>query len=54
MKVITGLDPMSQEHMAERRTAVVDFISAALFRHEAVSAPGEVMDSGSREEGERT
>lgn len=31
MKVMTGLDPMSPEHIAERRAAVVDFISAALF-----------------------
>ena len=31
MKAMTGLDPMSPEHIAERRAAVVDFISAALF-----------------------
>ncbi len=52
MKAITGLDPMSREHMAERRTAVVDFISAALFRHEPVSAD-EATDNGTRETGER-
>jgi hypothetical protein len=31
MKVMTGADPMSPEHVAERRAAVVDFVSAALF-----------------------
>jgi len=31
MKVVTGFDPISAERIAERRAAVVDFISAALF-----------------------
>ena len=31
MKLMTGNDPMSPERLAERRAAVVDFISAALF-----------------------
>src|SRR6266567_9541202 len=31
MKLMTGADPMSPERLAERRVAVVDFISAALF-----------------------
>lgn len=31
MKVVTGFDPMSPEQVAERREAVEDFISAALF-----------------------
>ena len=31
MKVMSGFDPMSPEHVAQRRTAVIDFISAALF-----------------------
>jgi TetR/AcrR family transcriptional regulator len=31
MKVMVGRDPMSQESLAERRAAVIDFISAALF-----------------------
>jgi TetR/AcrR family transcriptional regulator len=53
MKAMTGLDPMSSEHMVERRAAVVDFISAALFRHEAVPANGEHIDGGTREKGER-
>jgi len=37
MKLMTGADPMSPERLAERRAAVVDFISAALF----VPAKGE-------------
>jgi len=32
MKVMTGLDPMSPQRIAERRAAVLDFISAALFK----------------------
>ncbi|HKW18294.1 MAG TPA: TetR/AcrR family transcriptional regulator [Terriglobales bacterium] len=31
MRVMTGADPMSPELLAERRQAVIDFISAALF-----------------------
>lgn len=31
MSVLTGFDPMSPERVAERRAAVIDFISAALF-----------------------
>ena len=31
MKVMTGFDPMSPVRVAERRVAVIDFISAALF-----------------------
>src|SRR5947207_7470136 len=31
MKLMTGADPMSPERLAERRAAIVDFISAALF-----------------------
>jgi TetR/AcrR family transcriptional regulator len=31
MKVMTGFEPMSPARIAERRTAVIDFISAALF-----------------------
>src|SRR5258707_256628 len=37
MKLMTGADPMSPERLAERRAAVVDFISAALL----VRAKGE-------------
>ena len=32
MKLITGEDPMSPDRIAERRAAVLDFISAALFQ----------------------
>ncbi len=31
MKHVTGLDPLSPQRIAERRAAVLDFISAALF-----------------------
>lgn len=31
MKVMTGSDPMSPKYLGERRAAVLDFISAALF-----------------------
>ena len=31
MKIMTGSDPLSPEKLAERREAVLDFISAALF-----------------------
>ena len=31
MKVVTGFDPMAPERLAERRAAILDFISAALF-----------------------
>jgi len=33
MKLMTGADPMSSERLAERRTAIIDFISAALLIH---------------------
>ena len=32
MKAVSGVDPLSPEKLAERRAAVLDFISAALFR----------------------
>jgi TetR/AcrR family transcriptional regulator len=31
-KAVSGVDPLSPERLAERRAAVLDFISAALFR----------------------
>jgi len=31
LKLMTGTDPMSPERLAERRAAVLDFVSAALF-----------------------
>ena len=41
MKVMTGSDPMSPERLAERRAAVVDFISAALLVPEKAQVKGE-------------
>ena len=41
MRVMTGADPMSPERVAQRRAAVLDFISAALFRHADQRPPGE-------------
>jgi TetR/AcrR family transcriptional regulator len=38
LKVVTGFDPMSPERLAERRSAVVDFVSAALFVPQAQPA----------------
>jgi TetR/AcrR family transcriptional regulator len=38
MKMMIGRDPMSQASLAERRKAVVDFISAALFTRTKESA----------------
>src|ERR1051326_3783045 len=32
LQAVTGFDPLTPQHMAERRAAVLDFISAALFR----------------------
>jgi hypothetical protein len=32
-KAVSGVDPLSPEKLAERRAAVLDFISAALFRN---------------------
>src|SRR6266853_4801961 len=40
MKLMTGSDPMSPARLAERRAAVLDFISAALFVPEKVAAKG--------------
>jgi hypothetical protein len=34
MQRIVGFNPLSPERIAERRAAVLDFISAALFRPE--------------------
>jgi len=36
-RLITGTDPLSAEHLAARRAAVLDFISAALFRQGDIS-----------------
>jgi len=41
IKIMTGGDPMSPERLAERRAAVMDFISAALLVPEKVKDKGE-------------
>jgi TetR/AcrR family transcriptional regulator len=41
MRIMTGGDPMSAARLAERRAAVLDFISAALFVPEKASGKGE-------------
>src|SRR5229473_1138838 len=41
MKLMTGADPMSPARLAERRAAVLDFISAALFVPEKARGKGE-------------
>jgi TetR/AcrR family transcriptional regulator len=41
MKMMTQQDPLSPERLAARRAAVLDFISAALFQHTALSVEGE-------------
>jgi AcrR family transcriptional regulator len=38
MQRIVGFNPLSPERIAERRAAVLDFISAALFRHDSQPA----------------
>jgi TetR/AcrR family transcriptional regulator len=40
MKKIVGFDPLAPERIAERRAAVMDFISAALFRPSPQAAQG--------------
>src|SRR5207253_3490956 len=37
MKTVTGLDPLSPERIAARRVAVLDFVTAALFRKDRKS-----------------
>ena len=41
MKAVTGGDPLSPERLAERRAAVLDIITAALFRCPDAQAQGE-------------
>ena len=41
IKIMAGGDPMSPERLAERRAAVMDFISAALLVPEKAAAKGE-------------
>ena len=40
MQKIVGFNPLTPERIAERRAAVLDFISAALFRSRETTAPG--------------
>jgi TetR/AcrR family transcriptional regulator len=40
MQKIVGFNPLTPERIAERRAAVLDFISAALFRPEATAVKG--------------
>ena len=53
MKAMTGLDPMSPEHIAERRAAVVDFISTALFVTEEHSPQAHTSGTKGLHKGER-
>src|ERR1035438_9081622 len=39
MQKIVGFNPLTAERIAERRAAVLDFISAALFRPESNATP---------------
>jgi TetR/AcrR family transcriptional regulator len=41
LRMVTGADPYSPQIVAARRAAVLDFISAALFRPAAAKPPGE-------------
>ena len=41
MKIVTREDPLSPERIAARRAAILDFISAALFRPTALPLEGE-------------
>lgn len=54
MKAMTGLDPTSPKHIAERRAAVVDFISAALFIPESDSSPAQKASARPAHKGERS
>jgi hypothetical protein len=52
MKVVAGFDPMSPERLAERRAAIVDIVSAALFipPHSSQPAPCVDRNKGGRDE----
>ncbi len=41
MRVMRGIDPFTPERLRERRNAVLDFISTALFQAPDASSPGE-------------
>jgi hypothetical protein len=38
--MMSGADPLSPERIAQRRTAVLDFISTALFRDPTLDSKG--------------
>jgi len=40
LKAATGFDPLSPQRLSQRRAAVLEFVSAALFRPEQVGAGG--------------
>ena len=51
MKVVTGVDPLSAEQLAERRAAVIEFISSALFTSRVATwekGSGKARDKGER------
>jgi hypothetical protein len=41
MRMMTGADPLDPERLAQRRAAVLDFISAALFQHSDQTPQGD-------------
>jgi TetR/AcrR family transcriptional regulator len=43
MKTVTGFDPLSPSRLAERRAAVLDFVSAALFQNFQKSKEGKCV-----------
>jgi len=40
MRMLSGIDPLSPERIAQRRMAVLDFVSAALFRTPTLDSKG--------------
>jgi TetR/AcrR family transcriptional regulator len=48
MKLMTGVDPMAPERIAERRVSVLDFISAALFQKSPSSKVTSLKLQGAR------
>jgi|SRR6185437_800788 TetR/AcrR family transcriptional regulator len=53
IKLMTGDDPLTPERLAERRAAVLDFISAALFRSPLSSPVSPSISSSGVRKGER-
>ena len=56
LQAVTGIDPLSAERIAERRAAVLDFVSAALFHppvHPPSPKPGEDAARGARKKRSR-